>query len=99
MTPSSTIAARTSDHPTDDDNSPSPTHGLQNVFAETVLSGSDDKDEEVEFSYRTETMQCSLPPQASSHGFPGDALVSPLSCHQFGFTRDFLCDAGVHFKT
>ena len=98
MTPSSTVAAHTSNHPTDDENSPLPTHGLQNVFAETVFSGSDEEDGEVEFSYGTEPLQCSLPHQAGSHGFLGDALVSLLSCCQFGFTRDFFHDVGAHFK-
>ena len=98
MTPSSTIAAHTAGvHTTDAENSPSPAHGLQNVFTETVLLGSDNEDEEVEFSYGTETLQHSLSPQAGLHGFP-DALISLLSCHQFGFTRDFLHDAGAHFK-
>ena len=67
-TPSSTIAAHTGGLPTDDETSPLPSRGLQNVFAETVLSGSDEEDEEVKFSCRTEPLQCPLPPQASSHG-------------------------------
>ena len=100
MTPSSAAAIPTDDHPTtDDENSPFTTHGLQNVFTEIILSGSDNEDEEVEFSYGTKPLQCSLPPQVGPHGFLGDALVSPLSHHQFGFTRDFLHDAGAHFKT
>ena len=78
MTPSSTAAVPADDRPTDDENCPLPTHGLQNVFAGTILSGSDDENEEVEFSYGTEPLPCSLPPQAGPHGFPGDALVSPL---------------------
>ena len=53
MTHSSADAVPTDDRPTDDENSPLPTHGLQNVFAETILSGSDDEDEEIEFSYGT----------------------------------------------
>ena len=99
MTPSSTIASHTGDHPTDDENSPQSSHGLQNVFAETVLLGSRDEEEEVEFSYGTGTLPHSLPPQAGLCGFPGNALISPISHHQFSFTRDFIHDAGAHFKT
>ena len=98
VTPSSTIAAHTGDHPIDDENSPLPSCGLQNVFTETVLSGSGDEDEDVEFSYRTETFLHSSSSQAGPHGFLGDALISLMSHHQFGFTRDFLCDVDAHFK-
>ena len=100
MIPSSAAASiPTDDCPTDDENSPLPTHGLQNLFAETILSGSNDEDKEVEFSYGTEPLSHSLPSQAGPCGFPGNTLVSPLSCCQFGFTRDFLHDVGAHFKT
>ena len=69
--------------------------GLGNVFAETIsVSGSDDAEEEIHFSYGSATLQ---PP--SLCGFPGDALLSPMSRHHFGFTTDFLRDAGAHFKT
>ena len=43
-------------------------------------------------------MSHSLLSQAGPHGFPGDALVSPLSHCQFGFTQDFLHDVSAHFK-
>ena len=99
VTPSSVDAALPVDRPTRDSNNPLSSHGLQNVFAETVLSGSDEEDEEIEFSYGTGPSPRSLPPSTSPRGFPGDALVSPLSRRQFGFTRDFLRDAGAHFKT
>ena len=79
--------------------SPSPTPGLQNMFAKTVpASGSDDTEEEVHFSYDPETLQSIWSPSASPHGFPSDALFSPLPRHRFGFTSDFLHDAGAHFK-
>ena len=75
--------------------SSSVTHGLENVFAETVsVSGSDDAEEEVHFSYGSATLQ-----PTSLHGFPGDALFSPLLRRHFGFTNDFLRDVGAHFKT
>ena len=98
-TPSSAIAGCLSNQSQDVAHSPLSTHGLQNVYAETVLLGSDDEDKEIEFSYRTEPLPCSSPPQAGLHGFLGDALISPMSCRQFGFTRDFIHDAGAHFKT
>ena len=86
VTPSSANAVPTIDHPTDDERSPLPTHGLQNVFTETILLGSDEEDEEIKFSYGTGPSSCSLPSPTSPHGFPGNTLVSPLSHHQFGFT-------------
>ena len=98
MTPSSADAVPTVDHPTSDERNPLSLHGLLNVFAETVLSGSDEEDEEIKFSYGTGPSPHSLPSSMGLHGFLGDALVSPLSHHQLGFTHDFLHDVGAHFK-
>ena len=99
MTPSSADAVPPVDCPTSDDCDPLSLHGLQNVFTEMVLSGSEEEDEEIEFSYGTRPSPHSLPSSMGLHGFLGDALLSPLSHHQFGFTRDFLHNTGAHFKT
>ena len=108
VTPSSAIADHPVDQPAGDGNSSSPAHGLQHVFTQTVLLNSDDEDEKVKFDYGAETLlhpssnlsksQHTSSHQMGPHGIPGDALVSPLSRCQFGFTRDFVHDAGAHFK-
>lgn len=97
-TPSSAITACLDNHPADVMINPSAAPGLENVFAETVPLDSNNE-ERVEFSYGPETLLCPLLPSASPHGFPGNALVFLLSHHWFGFTRDFLHNAGAHFKT
>ena len=99
MTPSSDVTVRPDARPTDVTGSSLAVDGLENVFAETVLSGSDDDEEGIEFSYETGWRMRLLTPSAGPRAFPGDALISLLSRHQFGFTRDFLCGAGAHFKT
>ena len=99
VTPSSANVVPMVDCPTSNECNPLSMHGLQNVFAKTILSGSDEEDEEIEFSYGTGPSPCSLLSSTGLCGFPGNALVSPLSCHQFGFTHNFFHDAGAHFKT
>ena len=75
------------------------TPGLQNVYTETVPAlDSDVTEEEVHFSYDPDVLESTMSPSAAPRGFPGDALFPPLSRHRFGFTHDFLCDAGAHFK-